>query len=70
MTGGGESRSSVRRRRVWARAGMAVEAAAKAETAVARKGPAVLAEAVAEGRRALCSLRTNRQAEQSEWLPV
>ena len=53
-------------------------AAAKAETAVARTGPAVLAEAVAEGRRALCSegalclcsLRANRQTEQSGWLPV
>ena len=61
---------------VCGRAGIAVGAAAKAETAVARTGPAVpLAEAVAEGRRAgaegaLCSLRTNRQTEQRGWLPV
>ena len=62
---------------VCGRAGMAVGAAAKAETAVARTGPAVpLAEAVAEGRRTLCSegalssLMTDRQTEQSGWLPV
>ena len=34
---------------------MAVGAAVKAETAVARTGPAMLAEAVAGGRRTLCS---------------
>ena len=51
-------------------------AVVKAETAVARTGPAVLAEAVAGGRRTLCSegalssLMTDRQTEQSGWLPV
>ena len=66
MAGGGE----------WARAGTAVGAAVKAETAVARTGPVVLAEAVAGGRRTLCSegalssLMTDRQTEQSGWLPV
>ena len=39
MTGGGE----------WARARMAVGAAVTAETAVARTGPAVLAEAAVAG---------------------
>ena len=67
MTGGGE----------WARAGMAVGAAVTAETAVARTGPAVLAEAAVAGGRwtlyaegALSSRRTDRQTEQSGWLPV
>ena len=67
MTGGGE----------WARAGMAVGAAVTAETVVARTGPAVLAEAAVAGGRwtlyaegALSSRRTDRQTEQSGWLPV
>eukprot|EP00964_Phaeocystis_antarctica_P098351 scaffold64371_cov67-Phaeocystis_antarctica.AAC.2 len=57
----------------WARAGGdGGGSSGKVETAVARGRDRRCWQwrSVAEGRRALCSLRTNRQAEQSEWLPV
>ena len=59
---------------VCGRAGMAVGAAVKAETAVARTGPAVpLAEAVAEGQRAgaegaLCSFAEDESTDEAEWV--